>query len=190
MGLFVEEFPDPLAGAPISNKRNPPPDLGAYMRSVGDLADPKHFETAELLMTTGLTNAAKDRHLKSTMVSTAPRMIEGRISLITSLSKYAGRTPWDNCDAMLSNIDKLAHGPQFTQYTIPIFDGRRPRPQYMICRDIIKITRDFFANPAFKNHMRYKPWRLYTSATKTERVYADMAASDWWWKELVRNMCT
>ncbi|KAH7335923.1 hypothetical protein B0J17DRAFT_729859 [Rhizoctonia solani] len=45
--------------------------------------------------------------------------------------------------------------------------------------------RDFFANPAFKNHMRYKPWRLYTSAGKSERVYADMAASDWWWKEMV-----
>ncbi|EUC57340.1 hypothetical protein RSOL_219280, partial [Rhizoctonia solani AG-3 Rhs1AP] len=164
MGLFVEEFPDPLAGTPISNKRKLPPDLAAYMRSVGVLADPKLFETAELLMTTGLTDADKDRHLKSTM--------------------YAGNTPWDGCKAMVNDVDKLAHGPEFKQYSIPIFDGRRPRPQYMICRDIITIARDFFANQAFNNHMRYKPWRLYTSAEKTERVYADMAASDWWWKEL------
>ncbi|KAG8732418.1 hypothetical protein FRC11_013818, partial [Ceratobasidium sp. 423] len=170
MGLFVEEFPDPLAGAPISNEHKPPPDLGAYMRSVGHLANPKYFEAAELLMTSHLTNANKDRHLKSTILKSPPQ--------------YTGNTPWDGCDAMLNDIDKLAHGPEFKQYKIPIFDGRRPRPQYMVCRDIIDIIRDFFSNLAFKNHMRYKPWRLYTSAKKTERVYADMAASDWWWKEL------
>ncbi|KAG8793369.1 hypothetical protein FRC12_002889 [Ceratobasidium sp. 428] len=68
-GLYVEEFPDPLAGSPISNERVSPPDLKAYMQSVGKMADPETFEVAELLMTSGLTDAAKDRHLKSTMVS-------------------------------------------------------------------------------------------------------------------------
>jgi hypothetical protein len=68
-GLFVEEYPDSLAGSPVSEDRLPPPDLHAHMRSCGNLADPKHFETVELLMTSGLTNAAKDRHLKSSMVS-------------------------------------------------------------------------------------------------------------------------
>jgi hypothetical protein len=33
------------------------------------MADPEYFEAAELLMTTGLTNADKDWHLKSKMVS-------------------------------------------------------------------------------------------------------------------------
>ncbi|KAG8759337.1 hypothetical protein FRC11_002095 [Ceratobasidium sp. 423] len=169
MGLYVEEFPDPLAGAPISDELVPPPDLAAYMRSVGPMADPEHFEAAELLMTSGLTNVDKDRHLKS--------------------KKYAGKTPWDCCEAMQRDVDKLAHGPEFKQYKIPLFDGRRPRPQYMVCRDIIHIMRDFFANPAFKDHMRYKPWRLYTSAGKTEWVYADMVGSDWWWKEM-ENLIT
>lgn len=40
----------------------PATNLDAYMRSCGSLADPENFETAELLMTTGLTDAAKDRH--------------------------------------------------------------------------------------------------------------------------------
>ncbi|KAG9085036.1 hypothetical protein FRC06_003764 [Ceratobasidium sp. 370] len=64
-GLYVEDFPDPLAGAPISEDRAPEPDLDAYMRSCGTLADPWNFEAAELLTTSGMTDTAKDRHLKS-----------------------------------------------------------------------------------------------------------------------------
>ncbi|CAE7232083.1 unnamed protein product [Rhizoctonia solani] len=163
-GLHVEEFPEPLAGAPISNERKPPPDLGAYMRRCGPMADPNHFEAAELLMTSGMSNANKDRHLKS--------------------KKYVGATPWSHCNAMLDDVDNLAHGPEFEQSEIEIFDGRRPRPQFMVFRDLIEIIKDFLSNSAFKSHMRYAPWRLYTSASKTERVYADMAASDWWWREM------
>lgn len=69
-GLFVEEFPDSSAGAPLSSKRVRPPDLDAYMQSCGRMADPETFEAAELLMTSGLTDADKDRHLKSRVVST------------------------------------------------------------------------------------------------------------------------
>lgn len=68
-GLYVEAYPDSLAGAPISQDHAPAPDLDAYMQSCGRMGDPENFETAELLMTTGLTDAAKDRHLKSNKVS-------------------------------------------------------------------------------------------------------------------------
>jgi hypothetical protein len=86
---------------------------------------------------------------------------------------------------MINDIDKLAHGPEFNQSEIDIFDGRRPRPQFMVFRNIIEIIEDFLSNPIFKYHMQYKPWRMYTSEDKKERVYADMAASDWWWREMV-----
>jgi hypothetical protein len=86
---------------------------------------------------------------------------------------------------MLSDVDKLAHGPEFELYEINIFDGRRPHPQFMVFHDIIKVTRDFFANSAFKDKIRYKAWQLFTTANKTERVYGEMAASDWWWNEMV-----
>jgi hypothetical protein len=76
-GLYVEEFPDPSAGAPISNERMSQPDLSAYMRTCGPMADPKCFEAAELLMTSKLTNADIDRHLKSNIVSTRFNMRDG-----------------------------------------------------------------------------------------------------------------
>ncbi|KAG8728427.1 hypothetical protein FRC11_011085 [Ceratobasidium sp. 423] len=59
-GLYVEDFPDPLAGSPISNDLVPLPELAAYMHSCGLMADPDHFEVAELLLTSGLSNADKD----------------------------------------------------------------------------------------------------------------------------------
>jgi hypothetical protein len=86
---------------------------------------------------------------------------------------------------MLADVDKLVHGPKFKTFEINLFDGRRPHPQFMVCCDIIEIMHDFFANLNFKDHVRYKPRRLYTSPSKMERVYTDMDDSDWWWKEMV-----
>ncbi|KAG8732610.1 hypothetical protein FRC11_012268 [Ceratobasidium sp. 423] len=163
-GFYVEEFPESLAGSPISDDLAPPPKLAEYMRACGPMGNPDYFEIAELLLTSGLSDVDKDRHLKSKM--------------------YAGKAPWKNVDALLASVDKLVHGPEFDIYDIDLHDGRRPRLQFMVCRDIIKVLRDFFANPAFKDHMRYKPRRLYTSPSKTERVYADMADADWWWREM------
>jgi hypothetical protein len=69
-GFFVEKFPDPSAGEPITEERMAPVDLKAYIRSSGVMANPANLETAELLMTTGLKDSGKDRHLKSHLVST------------------------------------------------------------------------------------------------------------------------
>ncbi|KAG8681443.1 hypothetical protein FRC11_001110, partial [Ceratobasidium sp. 423] len=64
-GLYVEEFPVSLVGTPISNECKPPPDLAAYMQQCGLMSDLDHFKMAELLMTSSLSNANKDWHLKS-----------------------------------------------------------------------------------------------------------------------------
>jgi hypothetical protein len=66
---FIEEFSDARAGQPIDNSRAVPFDLRAHMASVGPFASPKHFEAAELLMTTKMTNDLWDEHLKSRKVS-------------------------------------------------------------------------------------------------------------------------
>ncbi|KAG8742571.1 hypothetical protein FRC10_001236, partial [Ceratobasidium sp. 414] len=162
-GVYVEDYPDPLAGSPVSNDRIPPPDLDAYMKSVGKLANPKVFEGAELLLTSGMTDATKERHIKS--------------------SYYEGHTPWCTCREMLTDVDKLAHGPSFELSDFEVFDGHRPRPQYMVSRDIIHVMRDIFANPKFKRAFRYKPVKVWTSAQRTERIYGDAFSTDWWWRE-------
>lgn len=65
---FVEHFPDKRAGAPVKDTRVESENLRAYMRSCGDLANSAHFETAELLMSSGMTDKARDKHhLNSTV---------------------------------------------------------------------------------------------------------------------------
>ncbi|KAG9078278.1 hypothetical protein FRC06_008443 [Ceratobasidium sp. 370] len=54
--VYVKTFPDPRTGAPINDKVVELLDLDAYMARAGNLGHPEHFETAEILLTTGLTN--------------------------------------------------------------------------------------------------------------------------------------
>ncbi|KAG8702744.1 hypothetical protein FRC08_003275 [Ceratobasidium sp. 394] len=162
-GLFVEDFPDPLAGAPISEEQAPPPDVPSYLRLCGNLASLWNFDIAELLMTSGMTDAARERHLRSAV--------------------YQGQTPWLGCEAMLKDIDKLPHGPDFTIHDIDIFDGERERTQYLVMRDVISVIRELFANPDFRHEFRYRPEKLFTSADKRERMYSEMWSADWWWRE-------
>ncbi|KAG9087886.1 hypothetical protein FS749_002576 [Ceratobasidium sp. UAMH 11750] len=162
-GLYVEDFPDPLAGAPISEDRAPELDKDAYMQSCGALANPKHFEIADLLTTTGMTDEAKDKHLKSTL--------------------YEGETPWPNVQKMNEDVDKLRHGPDFHLHEINVFDGRRRRVQYLVSRHIIKTIRHIFANPGFKKVFRASPERHWLSPRKNQRMFGDIYSANWWWKE-------
>lgn len=68
-GVYVECFPNKLAGAPISEEHAYRANPQAYLSSCGVLADLEHFEVAALLMTTGLSNEERTRHLKSRKVS-------------------------------------------------------------------------------------------------------------------------
>ncbi|KAG9083719.1 hypothetical protein FRC06_004403, partial [Ceratobasidium sp. 370] len=162
-GLYVEDFPDPLAGAPISEDLAPEPDLEGYLRSCGTLADIWNFEVAELLSTSHMTDEAKDRHLKSKL--------------------YEGQTPWPNVEVMNNDVDKLPHGPDFDLHDIDIFDGHQARAQFMVGRDIIQSIRHIFANPAFKEHFHTAPERHWLSPRKDQRMYSDMRSTNWWWRE-------
>ncbi|KAG9093161.1 hypothetical protein FS749_014954, partial [Ceratobasidium sp. UAMH 11750] len=162
-GLYVEDFPDPLAGAPISEDRAPEPDMEAYMQSCGTLANPKYFARAELLTTTGMSDKAKDKHLKSDL--------------------YEGETPWPNVGKMNDDIDKLQHGPDFELHEMDVFDGRRPRIQYLVSRHVIKTMRHLFANPKFKKVFRTTPERHWLSPRRDQRMYGDLYSANWWWRE-------
>jgi hypothetical protein len=80
-GWYIEPFPNPLAGAPITDDVLPPIDLEIYMRSCGEMGKPDSFEMAELLLTTGLTDAGKNRHLQSVLVSSINTHLSIKICL-------------------------------------------------------------------------------------------------------------
>ncbi|KAG8793582.1 hypothetical protein FRC12_002297 [Ceratobasidium sp. 428] len=68
-GTILEYFPIPGAGSPISDEQLREENPETYLKACGTLSDPDYFEIAELLMTTGLSNASRNRMLKSKLVS-------------------------------------------------------------------------------------------------------------------------
>ncbi|KAG9075311.1 hypothetical protein FRC06_010158, partial [Ceratobasidium sp. 370] len=130
-GDYVERYPDPHAGAPINDKTVQAPDLGAYMVAAGNLGNPFHFDTAELLLTTGLTATGRDEHLRSHL--------------------YQGRTPWRSNKALMDEIDKLPHGPSWAVYEFKTkVNEHVTKKSYLFTRHVVEVVCDVMANPAFK----------------------------------------
>ncbi|KAG8711880.1 hypothetical protein FRC08_015318 [Ceratobasidium sp. 394] len=168
--LFVEHFPDPRAGAPINNNVDETPDLGAYMASIGNLGDPDWFDTGELLLTTGLTNAGRDEHLQSRL--------------------YKGQTPWKTNKSLMADVDRLPHGPEWDAFDIDLNVPAQRAPgkhrSYLFMRPIMDTILDLLANAEFKDYMDYAPKRLWTAEDRKCQVYGEPSSGDWWWRMQVR----
>lgn len=48
-------------------------------------------------------------------------------------------------------------------------------------RDPIDCVKELFSNPAFKDKTSYKPRKVFTDESRTERVYGEMWEGEWWW---------
>jgi hypothetical protein len=67
--VYVEQFPNPRAGAPISNEVAHVPELDEYIASSGPFSNPQFFDAAQQLMSVEMTNSLRDWHLDSWPVS-------------------------------------------------------------------------------------------------------------------------
>ncbi|KAG8732559.1 hypothetical protein FRC10_000849 [Ceratobasidium sp. 414] len=132
--VYIEQFLDPRAGAPINDEVVDPLNLDAYMARVGNLGKPHYFDSADLLLTTGLTNKGRDAHLQSRL--------------------YEGQTPWLNNKQLMADVDKLPHGPEWEVFDIkldePVQHRRRKHYSYLFKRSAVATFRDLMANPEFK----------------------------------------
>ncbi|KAG9106332.1 hypothetical protein FRC07_008867 [Ceratobasidium sp. 392] len=165
--VFVQRFPDSRAGAPINTATASIPNLDQYMAAAGNLGNPFHFDTAELLMTTGLTASGREEHLQSHL--------------------YVGKTPWDTNKKLMTDIDKLPHGPGWKIYEIQNKDGpHRIKKSYLFCRDIVEVVKEIMANPAFMEYMRYAPEQHYRTSNGQTRVYGNVWTGNWWWNLQMR----
>ncbi|QRW02256.1 hypothetical protein RhiLY_01253 [Ceratobasidium sp. AG-Ba] len=143
-GMLVEEFLDQLAGAPISSERVPKPKLDEYIKSTGVFADPRNFEIAELLMTTGLTDSAK-----AASTECLDTFLTDKLPV------------------------SLPHGPKFITSDVDVTSAPRPQPQFMVHRNALEVLQALFATRAFDQHFVYAPAKYWTTGRKKERVRAD-----------------
>ncbi|KAG8734101.1 hypothetical protein FRC10_011942 [Ceratobasidium sp. 414] len=164
---FVEHFPDRRASAPINDKTAPAPNLNEYMAATGNLGIPRHLDTAELLLTTGLTADGRDEHLRSHL--------------------YVGNTPWKSNRELMEDLDKLPRGPGWEVYEIVTkMAGQTNKKSYLFTRNIVDVVLDIMANLAFKDYMHYTPQRLWTTADRQSRVYSNPWTANWWWRTQMR----
>ncbi|KAG8696847.1 hypothetical protein FRC08_006903 [Ceratobasidium sp. 394] len=134
---------------------------------MGNLGNPDNFETAELLMTTGLTNKGRDEHLKSRL--------------------YQGNTPWKTNKKLIEDIDKLPHGPVWDVFRIDLRETEQRRQNsYLFTRNIIDTFCDLLANLDLKDHMRYAPEQLYTAEDCKCQAYGEANSGGWWWRMQLR----
>ncbi|KAG9091537.1 hypothetical protein FS749_016465, partial [Ceratobasidium sp. UAMH 11750] len=165
--IFIEPFPDSHAGAPINDNVAPAPNLDEYMAAAGNLGNPFHFDTAELLMTTGLTAAGRDEHLESHL--------------------YVGNVPWKNNKELMEDIDNLPHGPGWEVVEIVTKRSEQMSTRsYLFTRNIVDVVLDIMADPAFKEFMHYAPERHWTTAECQSRVYGNPWTANWWWRMQMR----
>ncbi|KAG8792140.1 hypothetical protein FRC12_007023 [Ceratobasidium sp. 428] len=191
---FVEHFPISSVGQPISDERSHPPNLKAYIKSCGNLANPRNMEAAELLMTTGLSGKGRTRHLQSSFVSV---LLSHSLDVEDSLGiqyrhschdyqscacKGKGKVPWSTDKQMLKDIDNLPHGPDWYWGDFDTGKGEYERTHTAYFRPSVDVIRDLIGNPAFKSVMRYAPERHWTSPWRHSRVYGEMWTGDWWWR--------
>jgi hypothetical protein len=113
--IFVERFPDARAGAPVSDKIACKPDLRTYLMKTGNLSNPDLFDTAELLMTTGLTNTGRDRHLQSRLVSSSSETDKIRYSQIISSTKARCRGVVTRSSWKISIGYRMGRGGRYTR---------------------------------------------------------------------------
>ncbi|QRW10718.1 hypothetical protein RhiLY_09717 [Ceratobasidium sp. AG-Ba] len=164
-GTFIEEYPVSTAGAPIGKARKKQKDLADFLRRCGRMGDQELFETAEILMTTGLTGRGRTRHLNG------PSRWKGK-----------GKEVWPNDGALLRDVDGLPQGPRWTTAKVTVGEGVYKRRLLVYLRDILEVIRELIGARRFKDCMRYAPERRWTSRDRKHRVYDEMWTGDWWWR--------
>ncbi|KAG8730883.1 hypothetical protein FRC10_002295, partial [Ceratobasidium sp. 414] len=176
-GVFVEKFPIKTAGAPIGTRCRTKADLRKYLETCGPLGDRDLLETAEILMTTGLTGRGRSRHLKGPVVKQYRKW------------KGKGKEIWPDNAALLRDIDRLPTGPNWTTADVSVGEGLHERVHTVHMRNVLEVIRELLGARRFEHCMQYAPERHWTSRNRRCRVYDEMWSGDWWWRmqHLIRN---
>ncbi|QRV88277.1 hypothetical protein RhiJN_16295 [Ceratobasidium sp. AG-Ba] len=166
-GTYIEEYMVSTAGAPIGKARRKRENLGEFLKSCGRMGDRDLFESAEILMTTGLTGKGRTRHLKG-----------------PSYKRWKGKEKevWPNDAALLRDVDGLPQGAKWRTLEVTVGEGIYRRKCTLHLRDILQVIRQLIGARRFEHCMRYAPERRWTSRNRKCRVYDEMWTGDWWWR--------
>ena len=97
----------------------------------------------------------------------------------------------------MDKIDALPNTPGWTcevfEISGDLVDARDASGERMLTeevelwrRDPVECIKELIGNPAFKDHMRFKPERVFTDANRKNQKFDNMWTCEWWWDTQVR----
>ncbi|KAG9121968.1 hypothetical protein FRC07_001838, partial [Ceratobasidium sp. 392] len=155
--VFIERYPNPLAGEPIH--REAPPRR--QYRDVGELMNNEAFKIAHLLMVSGMSARNRNSYLR--------------------LKRIRAIMPWDTNRAMMQDIDKLPHGPEWKVKAIEITGDVGVEVAEYWCRNALECLKQILQDKQLGPHIRFKVYRKWTSRDKNERIHDELFTADWNW---------
>jgi hypothetical protein len=99
-----------------------------------------------------------------------------------------------NSRSFLQKIDALPAGPKWECEVFEITgdepderDHSKKRTEVVELwrRDPVECIRELIGNPAFRDHMRYAPERVFKDETGKNQVFDETWTGEWWWKTQV-----
>lgn len=96
----------------------------------------------------------------------------------------------------MQKIDQLPKGAEFSCNELTVDgdrsdeEGRTSETLQLWTRDPLECIKELIGNPAFADHMEYRPKRLWKGPKRHERrVFNEAWSADWWWKTQVSIRC-
>ncbi|QRW12422.1 hypothetical protein RhiLY_11421 [Ceratobasidium sp. AG-Ba] len=160
--VYAEQFPNPKAGRHI--RRVKLEDLPARYRkypNVGSLSNPECFEIAQLLMESGVSGRFRNRFL--------------------TLKRIKDRMPWANDRAMLIDVDKLPHGPDWEVKSWTIHGNRGDESVEFWKRNSLDAIKQLLLDRTLGRKMCWRPVRHWTCRRKKSRRRDELWTADWMW---------
>ncbi|KAH9910771.1 uncharacterized protein B0H18DRAFT_894472, partial [Fomitopsis serialis] len=86
---------------------------------------------------------------------------------------------YHNMRALLQKVDSIPERAEWMEQWITFKD--RPGEQHLIqFRDIIAAIRALLGNPAHADRIVYRPRRIFSDASRKNRIYTEMWTGKWW----------
>ncbi|KAG8780254.1 hypothetical protein FRC12_023290, partial [Ceratobasidium sp. 428] len=139
-------------------------DWGALKQKyqdVGALSDPKLFEIAKLLLKLGMSIQNRNCYLR--------------------LKQLRGMMPWSTSQAMMQDVDKLPHGPNWTVWATEIQGNTGNESGKWWCCNALECLKSVLGDKYLGKYVQFRAYRQYSSPDRTERVRSEMFTVDWMW---------
>ncbi|QRV92868.1 hypothetical protein RhiJN_20886 [Ceratobasidium sp. AG-Ba] len=155
---YIEKYPGAMAGEPVGQV---PLGEDQHYPDVGELANRDAFGIAKLLMESGVSGRFRNCYLR--------------------LKRIRALMPWKNNRALIKDVDKLPHGPDWAVSALRINGATGAEVVESWSRSPLDVLKQMVKNKQIGPKMELKPVRKYASRDRTQRIRDEGWTADRMW---------